>query len=84
MTDKTDFHALVALAINFDDACNLELACHPYEGFSLGGEPITEPDLLHVARNSNVLTDQLRHIICRTTEMLEHVERTTALDSKEV
>ncbi len=76
MTDKTDFHALLALAINFDHECVLELACHSNSGFSLAGEEITEPDLMLVARNSDALTGQLKWIIKRTTEMLAHVERT--------
>lgn len=77
MTDKTDFHALLALALDPDEGA-LELACNPYQGFSLCGEPITMPDLLLVARNSRTLTDQLHKIQRIAQEMLEHVERSDA------
>ncbi len=73
MNDKTDFHAIVARALDFDHECALELACRPYSGFTLGGMAITEPDLLHVAQH-HVLTDQLNHILNHVTEMLEHIE----------
>ena len=76
MTDKTDLHAILALALD-PDVGELELAC-TYHGFTLGGEPITMPDLLLVARNSRTLTDQLHRIQCVAQEMLEHVERSGA------
>lgn len=76
MFDKTDLHALLAMALNPD--AELELTCHARSGFTLGGEPITMPDLLLVAENSQTLTDQLHRIINRTAEMIEHIERSGA------
>ena len=73
-TDMTDFHAILALALNPDNG-DLELACQPYNGFSLGGEAITEPDLLILAGYSEQAAGQLRGIHKRTTEMLEHLDR---------
>lgn len=71
MTDKTNFHAILATAL--DPEGDPELGCRPYSGFSLCGEPITAPDLLLIARDNSVLRSQLRTMHEATANMLENL-----------
>lgn len=77
MNDSTNFHSILASAIDHDDSA-ICLSSHPYEGFRLYGVPITPSDLLWTARASTSLRDQLRQVRDEAAAALADVEPASA------